>query len=324
MVFFMGMRPQLSILVALTALSGFLPGSLATASVPHETFVAEVIPTQDQIDAWSVLPGTRTYLIQTRDPGSYDLGILKTIRGCDRLEIEDSMYPTPDTVDAWKILASRGAEFIALGAGVPLPEEIDRLNAIGFSSCLIVLDYFPGVEESQRLNGLQCLKSITFAGNRYPKYEEKPGLAALPSGVPWLIATDYWPYYSHMDLFNMLPQHLKLRVSDMYPPDDEWDYLLHIQRLDQIEVQSDYEPNSSDVWKKFGATPVSWLTHDSVPTAAAIAAFASSAPVPGARKLVIDQDRSFNDSEKAALENATIPIEWIHLAPESFMRSRSR
>ena len=71
-----------------------------------------------------------------------------------------------------------------------------------------------------------------------------------------------------MDVFNLIPQQIHVWVRDMYPPSDELQYLHNIKRLNEITVETSFEPNSPDDWKVFGDVKVRWQSKDHVPAAA--------------------------------------------------------
>ena len=131
--------PNLLALLCLTALSPF-----------HETLFHEGMPDASTIAEWSRHPEARAYRLELGFPTQSDLDLLAGLRGFDRLELLVTVYPDAGSVPAWKRLAARGAKLVALDAGFPSPDEIDRLNEIGFESVTIVTAGLPGVEEARR------------------------------------------------------------------------------------------------------------------------------------------------------------------------------
>ena len=145
-----------------------------------------------------------------------------------------------------------------------------------------------------------------------PKYAEKDGVAALKVKTPLTFDIDFWPYYTHMDVFNLLPEQIHVWVRDMYPPADELQYLHNIKRLNEITVETSFEPNSPDDWKVFGDVKVRWQSKDHVPAAADLAAFQQG----GAnREFILDSDRAMTDEELEILRQSPLPTRWIHDAP---------
>ncbi|HLD99672.1 MAG TPA: hypothetical protein VJB59_05395 [Bdellovibrionota bacterium] len=284
----------------------------------HESFVFSGTPTSDLIAQWSALPGTRSYLFQLPNPSPEELRALAVLRGADLLQIEASSYPDRDTLDSWKLLARHGVQFIAFDLQLPTAEQLELLNEIGFSRLIFLLSYIPDLEESARLAELRAPFSITFAGASYPRYDDKIFLLAIPKTVPLTFAASYWPWYSHMDLFNMLPHAQKLQIIGAFPSDDHLPYLQNIRGLREIVVETDFEPSDPEIWKKMATgsdqtmnRTIKWISKDRVPTKQALDAFAET----GSVRLTIDQDYDLSEEERTRLTESAIPVEWVHAAP---------
>ena len=286
-------------------------GSNAWAQLPAETFVVSGSPGSDQIARWSSLAGSRDYLFQLKDPDTSDLSSLSQLRGARKITVEAADFPNEDTATAWQKLAAQGVEFVAMNVILPTDGDIERLNRIGFSKCIFIMSYYPDPADSERMSQLKCELSITFFGD-YPKYAEKDGVAALPVKTPLTFDIDFWPFYTHMDVFNLLPQSIHLWVRDMYPPADELQYLHNIKKLDRITVETSFDPNSGDDWKVFGDVRVQWQSKDHVPTAENLAAFQKGG---GDREFILDMDRALTAEESATLSTSPLPVRWIHEAP---------
>jgi hypothetical protein len=298
----------------LQGLIALLASTSAFAAVPHETFYYEGAPTPDLVARWSALPGSRSFLIRTDSATRWELEALLPLRGADRLQIEAARFPGEDSVDAWKKLAVRGAELVVLDGGLPTDDEIDRLNRIGLAGHLFVLTGFPGEDDAKRLARLQGPVSLTLVTRLYPRFVDRDSFRALPPGLPLLFSTDYWPWYTHMDVMNMIPQPLRLRVKDMFPPEESLQYLHAIKRLREVSVDTDYDAPDAREWEKFGALPVRWSSRGRVPSAEGLAAFERSGRL-GPRRLTIDSDTAFTDEESGRLTRSPLAVEWIHLAP---------
>jgi hypothetical protein len=306
----------------LTLLLSLLASSSAHALPVHETYIVQDYADESRLSHWSALPGSRSYVFQYRAPGSDQLEPLTRLRGADQVEIEVSTYPGEDSIDAWTKLARSGVTLVGLDAGIPTDDEIARLNRAGISRYIFVLTYAPGPEEAARIGKLHGSISLTMALTAYPKFEDRPGLIAVPAGVPMLFSTDYWPFYTHMDLFNTLPNSIRLRVSDMFPPSDELTYLTHIQRLRDVTVETlGGDAPDTDSWTNFGGIPVRWSSKDFIPSADGIAAIERSASL-GRRSITIDSDYPLSDDERGRLEASSLPVEWIHAAPDSYLTPR--
>ncbi len=287
-------------------------GVEAAAMPPHETFVYLGLPSTDRIAIWSSFPGTRSYLFQTQNPDPSDLLPLAHLHGADRIRIEISTFPDANAVSAWKALAGQGVELVGLNAGAPTDEELDHINQIGFSSCVFVLNSYLTPDEATRLARLKMPFSLTFDVDAYPLYMSKPTFVALPASTSLLFATDYWPGYTHMDLFNLISQTIRIRVSGSLPSSENLSYLLNIHRLDEVNVMTDFDVPAAASWRAFGKVPVLWSMEGAVPSSEAIQAFEQG---PGPRGLVIDSDTPLTDDESSRLTRAAIPVEWIHQAP---------
>lgn len=288
----------------------------ASAATPHETFYFEGTPTPDQVSLWSSYPGTRSYTINAGDASGQLLEPLALLKNADRIQVEVQNYPTEDSLPEWKALASQGIQLVILGkVGLPTDDEARRLNATGVEHCLFVLDYYPDEIEAKRLAQLQCHVSLTFAMAAYPKYEDKPGLAAIPESIPLLFATDYWPSYTHMDVLNLLPHAKSLRVLGMLPPDEQVQYLRGIKKLESVQLNIEFDPETAD-WKKFDGLPLVWTSQNHVPAQTALDAFGRS-DGRSLRKLIIDNDTPLTPEERDRIEKSAVPVEWIHQAPYS-------
>lgn len=303
------------LLMAFWAISGTI--RQAQAGTPHETFYYEGAPTESLIDLWSSLPGARSYIINA---GAFDVSLLKPLArlwGADRIRVEVDQYPHEGSLQEWRKLAGAGIEFVLIGqAGLPNSQEIERLNEAGFGRCLFVIGYLPSADESARLARLQCKLSLTLAVRAYPKFTDKEGLIAIPAQVPLLFATDYWPWYTHMDTLNLLPHRKQLRVVDALPPQDSLPYLKGIKLLDDIQFRSRVEFGASGMnWDLLDGLPLTWISQDYVPSVESLRAFARHTG--GSRKLVIDSTGgwAWSEDEKARIKNSAIPVEWIHEAP---------
>jgi hypothetical protein len=291
--------------------------SLPSFAAPiHETWIQEGAATEQQIASWSALPGTRGYLFQLGDPATWALEPILRLRGADRLRLQFTRYPGEDSADVLRQLAARGAELVMLDAGFPTDDEIERLNRIGFGSCVLVMTSFPGEGDGARLSRLRCPTQLTFVTRMYPRFVDKESFLEIPAGIPLLFATDYWPWYSHMDVLNLLPQTIHVRVSDMFPADENYEYLLNIQRLGEIQVNAPFEPWSAGTWDRFGAKPVRWSIAGPIPSETSLAQFADSRRAGGQRSVTIDTEHLvLTSEERARLERLPISVEWIRTAP---------
>jgi hypothetical protein len=300
------------ILLAAAVLQFTIHPSAAWAAPIHETFIYSGSPSTEKVAEWSALPGSRSYLLQMDSPAAWDLDAVAQLRGADRIQIEVKSFIGEDAVESWKKVAQKGIELVGFNRGIPSEDEADRLNRIGFARYTFVLAGYPGPEEAHRLARLQAPVSLTIVTHAYPRFEDRAGLLAVPASVPLLHSTDYWPWYTHMDLMNQLPQAERLRVKDMFPPEEELPYLKNIKKLDEVIVDTNFDAPAG-LWEKLGAMTVRWSSRDRVPYEDGLAAFEASRQIGGLRKLTIDSDTPLTDSERRRLEASPLPVEWIHV-----------
>jgi hypothetical protein len=307
--------------IRLASFTAFVSTSFAFAAPIHETIYSMGSPTEDQIAQWSSLPGPtgpqgsggRGFLFQIADPYATDLRTIAQLRGADRIQVEVSRFPNEDTVAAWSDLASKGVELISYRAFFPTDGEIERLNRSGFSKVVIVAEGYPDPDTAARMSQLKAQLSITFAPRAYPRLIDMPGLAAIPSAIPLLFALDYWPWYTHMDVLNMLPHAKRLRVvGGSFPTEESLPYLKNIHSLSDVTVELTNEPDPAE-WRKFGTLPVTWSSRGITPGVDALNAYTRSAPTGSTRRLIVDNDLPLTHSERAAIESAPLTsAEWIH------------
>ena len=289
--------------------------AMPTLNTVHQTFFYNHIPSHQTLDYLSTLPGARGYIFQTQKPWAGELESLSSLRGADRIQVESDRFPDEDTLAAWKTLASRGVELVGLRAGTPVAEEIRQINDSQFSRLLLVLESFPTLEESKRLSEIQVPFSITFATNAFPKTENKEGLLKLPSTVPLLFVTDYWPWYVHMDLLNLLPQPRSIRVTrGFFPPQEALQYLRNIKNIQALGVETDFEPAPQE-WQKFKDLPLTWTCQGNVPSEGAIKEFIAHRGS-ASRKLILNYEGALTQSELDRLAQLGIPVEWVHQGPQ--------
>ncbi len=313
--------PETSLLqgTRLLVLFAALHSSVALAQPIHETFIFSGLPQEDQIDEWSALPGTRAYIFQAMgrlDPDSISLRALDRLRGADRIQVEVSRYPGEDTLEAWRLLASHGVELVVIGSGLPTDDEIRRLNEGHFTRLILVSTAYPGPEEGKRLEQLNAEVSLSFPTRVYPRFMDKDGLLAVPAQIPLLIATDYWPSYTHMDLFNLLPHAVRLRVADLLPHEEDVQYLLNIKRLRDVDLTTDFDPTPEE-WRRLGSLRTQWTVKNRVPSESSLSDFKQGRALAPTLSLIIDQDQPLDASDRAMLERQPFAVEWIHSVARS-------
>ncbi len=281
----------------------------------HETFFVQGVPGADTLDRWSALPGTRSYTFQLDAPYPSDFDLISQIKGADHIQVEVTSYPIAQDIAGWKKLVDQGVELIALNAGLPTPTEIDVLNTIGFSKLIIIMTGFPGEAQAAQLANLTIPTTFTSVTSIYPRLVERPAFLAIPASIPLTFVTDYWPWYVHMDVLNMLPQTKRLRIRGMMPPEQELPYLRNIKTLQGVVVETDYDVPDSESWARLNGIPTTWALTQVAPSQEALNAFAIAGE---ARRISIDQDWALTAEERARLEKSGLAVEWIHTPPYSF------
>jgi hypothetical protein len=117
-----------------------------------------------------------------------------------------------------------------------------------------------------------------------------------------------------MDLFNVLPHRLRLRIKDSFPTSESLPYLNNIKHLESITVDLTFPvPGTPTQWKDLGTKPIRWLSTGRMPTPEELREFTTSAPGAGLRALTLDLDSPLSPSEINLLESLSIPVEWTHI-----------
>jgi len=304
------MRLRLSLTPLLVCLILSIP---ALAQTPHETWIHPGAPTTDMIRSWSKTPGSRSLLLQISDPASFEIEALEALQGVDRLMISMERLPNESTLASWKSLARRqNLILIGFGSGLPQDSEITRLNQIGPRSTLFVLPYYPDPAEAAHLTGLRAPTAITFATTALPRFLDRDGLQAIPFSVPLLFVSEYWPWYSHMDVLNMTPHDKRLRIRDSLPSPEALEYLHHIRNLKEVALETTHDLDDMGLWSSFKNVPVQWISVGRVPSNTALTTFETNATH---RTLTLDLDQLPTTEEMARLKKSPLRVEWIHLAP---------
>ena len=296
------------ILPSLLALQAIAP---ALAAPLQETVFIQEMPTRETVQKWNQSPVARSYRISGEDPTRMDLEVLNGLIRFESLEIGVSNFPYPSEADAWKKLAARGAQLNVLTGYLPGGDTLKLLDSLGFSKILFVITapQDPGV--TAQLAGLKSQVSITYATRAYPRYMDRPSWDAIPARMPLTIATDYWPLYLQMDFLNLLAMPKNLMVKDIFPQEENFPYLLNIRSLNQVVVDTDFDPSIDGIWEKFGKLPVRWNRRGALPSEDTLTEFARSQSA-GPRSLTVDTDIPLTREERTALEKLPIPVRWLH------------
>jgi hypothetical protein len=194
---------------------------------------------------------------------------------------------------------------------LPSLAELQFIDSLGFQKVLFVITGPQDPTLTQALGELKTPVSLTLAARAYPKYMDKESWVTIPPQVPLTVSTDFWPGYTQMDMLNLMSMSQSLRVKDMFPNEDSYPYLLNIKRLEQITIDTDFDPwDQGQVWQKLGAKKVRWNRRSNVPSKEVLEAFARSA-APSLRSVTIDTDIELSREERKRLEDLPIPVEWL-------------
>jgi hypothetical protein len=302
----------------LVLILGCFATALQAYALPlHETLFSEGIPTSQEIEALNRLPGVRTYRFLTDSPPPNELERLMTLKGYDRVQVVLNQWPRPELVAQWRILAKRGFEIAGVGAGIPNDTEVTALNEIEFPRVVITSRVYPVTAEGQRITQIKTPVSVSFNNPDFPKYAEREGFYSIPSTVPLLFVTNYWPGYFAEDVLNFFPQPVRLRIVDTVPTGMHFEYLHAIKRLVEVTVETDFDPIDPSLWKNFAHTPVHWLRKDGVPSPMALQAFSDSAGPSSPRRLTLQDDVTLTSDERARLVASPVEVDWDHTLGEN-------
>jgi hypothetical protein len=293
----------------------------APSSITQELFF-QGNPSEQQIQKWKELPGPKNITVWLDHAGEWNLAPFLKFDRLDGFRIQTELPPQRDSLHLWKELATKGVTWVSLSGGIPLSHEVEILKEIGFSQITLVLLSYPSEEDAARISTLETPLLISFFARRYPLFMERDALDLLPVSATLFFVTDYWPWYSHMDLFNLLPHEIRLRVRDSFPSEDHWPYLHYIRRLKGVEIVTGFEYVEKNTWEKFQSIPVTWITQNWIPSEQALLDFETSTQRPKEkRKLLIDQDQPLTSEEKSLLKKRPFAVHWLRAAPGEFRPS---
>lgn len=291
------------------------------ALTPTESWVVDRPPTPAALDLWNRIQTPRFYVATLADPSGSELEALAELPHSRGLDVVMSSMPSESTLPAlWRLSLVEGSRWTGFSSEIPTDYETDLIAELPFASRTLVVQHYPSPTEAQRLNRLITPGStnhLVFAMRAYPRMIDRPGLEALSAQFDLTIATDYWPSYFHMDVLNLLPHDVRIRVRGMDPPDETFPFLTHIRRLKSVLFERQ-EPmvatlgEQKQFWARFATLPLRWTAVGHVPDATAIAAFDS---YENASELIVDRDDELSTSELKALTASRLPTRWIHIAP---------
>lgn len=302
--------PLLALVTSLTPWAG-------TAAPVTERWVVDRNPSPEELQRWEQAPAGISVLwnIPGGDPAETELKAWEPFARTHGLSIRVQKLPMRTTHAVWKTLARHGVEMVAWDLPWPSAAEMQQLAALALPRLTWVALAYPSADQARAFGAYEHTLQFTFAHGKYPRTLDRDGLKALPVNVPLLFLAKDWPWYDQMDLLNLIPQVVRLRIHDIFPSAGHWTYLEHIKRLREIQITSDYPPPEGRVtWERFGSHPVAWSLQDTLPEAAALRDFCESAPpaVSGLRRLILDRDFALTPEERTRLEALSCPTEWIH------------
>lgn len=303
------------ILYSFVPLFGLLPVPASAAPV-HEVWVHQGPVTPALVERWNAdrTAHTRELLIEWETPQTTDLDQVLRVTGMTRIRLETPRAPRAD-LERWKRLAEMGVEWIGLSGDFPTESELERLREIRFPKTTFVLSNFPQPADGARLAKLETPLALSFNAGKLPTFSTKPGFEPLGHATPLLFVADYWPFYSHMDFFNLIPQPVRLRIRDSFPYGMAIEYLAHIQRLEEIAVQVDFEPSRTQ-WESLPqGVPLVWIPRNAVPTENALRTLEGVRSRAAPTRIVIDSNSPLTAAERARLERSSFAAEWIRPAP---------
>jgi hypothetical protein len=240
-----------------------------------------------------------------------DLAQLTRLSQNATVELVLDDYPQNISLPDWRALASNGATLSILSSYMPTNTDIARLDQIRFKQITIGLDFYPGEQEISRLKKFTTPYALTFSVPYYPRHLEKQMFWALPDDQPVTLIQDYWPQYNQMDVLNLIRQSPRLHVRGSFPAESSLEYLYNIKQLKKVVVEISYNPPAGE-WAKLSPFEIEWLSKDWVPSAQALADFATAGASP--RRLTVRSDLELTRDERARLENSSLNVTWVKRA----------
>lgn len=279
----------------------------------HEIGYVQGPVADSTIQQWREQPPVQEWIVHHEAPRPRELERWLAIARTAPIRFEVEEFPRSDSLTTWKRLAETGARLVLLNASPRTAEQVRMLDEVGFASVRLVTSDYPGESHATLLATIQTPFQMTIQSYRLPLFTDRDALRKLPANLDLTFAADYWPGYSHMDLFNMIPQPIHLRISGYFPSGTAVDYLSAIQRLRQITVEVDSFPPASD-WEKLGSGSITWIARGPVPSGQAIDDFIGTGD-PLQRNILIDRDTPLTGQERERLRNSPIRVDWIRRLP---------
>lgn len=277
----------------------------------HETYLLGQGPAESDLRTLSGVPGSRDYRVTVQNPDSRELDRIRRLPNASRIEVRAESYPAEREVPAWQAWAHSGSgETMFIATSYPTPQEVERLNRIGFAKLALSFVDFPTSVDCASLNRLQGEVKVFFNTGRYPQPPEQTPLLELSPHFEIEMIANQWPRYVHMDFLNRMPQKKGLTIRDIYPTDVALTYLVAIRDLGRLVVETDFDPYRADVWGKLSSFAVTWVRSGSLPSASQLQGW-KEALDQGARfeKLVLRPGRALTAREQEALESSRLPVD---------------
>jgi len=186
------------------------------------------------------------------DPATVELDAVRDARGYQRVTLVFNRSVSPalsghylELARGWNGAGVRG-ELKFVGS-LPTESEMEILKPV----CdLGVKIYFftallPTPYEAANVQSLKGCVEVAFAIGRYFKSEEIPDVKRL-SGLPLLLANDYYPTYPHVDHLNRLDNALALQVTGLPPTAEQVQVINKVKNLASLYVNLDRFPGDGE------------------------------------------------------------------------------
>lgn len=290
----------------------------------REAWVSTRAVRDDEVAALNQrLGGVHDLTVQLADPAASELAALVAVQTRGEKNLVLRRYPAFDLIEALVQLGSNGWKLVILEGIYPTESDVGLLNqylrASPRTELTIGVATFAGPDVLAQFGNLHGASDgrvrAVFATSAYPRFMDRDALRAAPAGMVFQFYQDYWLSYVHMDVMNMLPQTIELRVRDIFPSDSStYGFLQHLQRLRLLRVEAGQGPWDEAMWDTLGAVNVEWLSTGYFPTARELDRLADSRAL-GFRILTLDYDQSVSPEALAKLSSLPIPVRWIRTLP---------
>jgi hypothetical protein len=290
----------------------FCPVNAFALGLFHETWVVSRAPSELELENLIKVLKNEDVVVTLADPAPVEIEALKNIpNGPGHRTLIMDRYPSSILVEHLQALKNWG--LVISEGSYPTDEEIHFLNLITPSRLVLAFSSYAGPElfaKLHRLPGIQERTTrISFIAPAYPRFLNRDSFLAAPSKLAMEFYQDYWPQYIHMDVFNMIPQPISLRVREVIASVPDLLYAKSIRNLEKVVFDSAI-PLSQEAWDEFSGWPLKWVTGGAIPTDEQVTHFAQEG-----RTLEIDSDEPLAPNLLHRWSQLPVHINWVHLAP---------